>query len=296
MGAIVDPRKIYTFEQMKVDIDCLCIKYPYLAKEIIGYSVEKRELFAIKLGTGSKNVLLNGAHHAREWLTTALLMNMIEYYCELVQLKADFRKLLQDVSIWFIPMVNPDGVTLVQTGSNLPFLRTLNNESDDFRAWKANIRGVDLNRQYPVDWESIDDQMKKPAPAMYKGAQPLSEPEVKALYQFVLEKDFCNAACYHSSGEEIFWKYKITGELLNQAKGLANDLAELTGYQLVEPDGEPSGGGFTDWFLMQMERPSFTIEIAPYIGPRPVPITYFDQIWEQNKEVGIFLAEACLGT
>ncbi|WP_347834730.1 hypothetical protein [Gracilibacillus sp. JCM 18860] len=47
---------------------------------------------------------------------------------------------------------------------------------------------------------------------------------------------------------------------------------------------------------MQMKRPSFTIEIAPYIGPRPVPITYFDQIWEQNKEVGIFLAEACLGT
>ncbi|WP_163536537.1 M14 family metallocarboxypeptidase [Gracilibacillus sp. YIM 98692] len=298
MDKIVNPKQVYTYDQMVHDIKELKNRYKGIQIEVIGKSVDSRNIYAIKLGDGDKEVMLNGAHHAREWLTSALLMDMLEYYCSKSNSNSKMQELWNQVAIWIVPMVNPDGVTLVQKGPDNHHLersiQEMNQQSTNYASWKANIRGVDLNRQYPIDWDDINDQVKKPAPAMYKGPKPLSEPESKALYQFSLQHSFQSVACYHSSGNEIFWKYKIKEPLLSEALALSEKLSTLTGYQLIEPGHNPSGGGFTDWFLMTEKRPSFTIEIAPYIGPNPVPLSYYDQIWEENKEVGIFLAKACL--
>ncbi|MFC4404869.1 M14 family metallopeptidase [Gracilibacillus xinjiangensis] len=298
MGNIVNPKQVYRYTQLLDDINLLTSKYDSLEKRVIGYSVNHRKLIALRLGTGKKAVMLNGAHHAREWLTSALLMNMAEYYCKRHEDEEEIRKLFKEVSLWFVPMVNPDGVTLVQDGADQFHQKNelikMNDGSVHYDGWKANIRGIDLNRQYPMDWETIDDQIRKPAPAMFKGKKPLSEPEVRSLYQFSLEHNFAFVACYHSSGEEIFWQYKSSGAVYDSAKKLAEKLAALTGYRLVEPGPNPSGGGFTDWFIMVQKRPSFTIEIGPYVGPVPVPLHYYDKIWKENKEVGLLLAKACL--
>ena len=242
---------------------------------------------------------MNGAHHAREWLTTSLLMEMINEYAEAFtsnELIGDYNvcEILTKSSIWFVPMVNPDGVTLVQKGhrtaNNYNAVLALNGNKQDFSAWKANIRGVDLNRQYPAGWETIENDPGKPAPSMYKGPKPLSEPETKAIYQFTLSHNFKTAVAYHSSGEEIFWKYKSRGEFLDKTKKIADKLSAITGYSLVFPSPNPSGGGYTDWFLDENKRPGFTIEIAPLVGPRPVPLANYDKIWKENKEVGLMLA------
>ncbi|SER79110.1 g-D-glutamyl-meso-diaminopimelate peptidase [Gracilibacillus ureilyticus] len=298
MGDIVNPKQVYRYKQLVKDSELLTRRYECLKKAVIGYSVQGRELIALKLGSGKRKIMLNGAHHAREWLTTALLMNMVEDYCERYENEKNVKILLQDVSIWFVPMVNPDGVTLVQDGveqfEESDLLIQMNNGSEVFDGWKANIRGVDLNRQYPIDWENIDDQIQKPAPAMFKGPKPLSEPEAKSLYDFALKHKFSFVACYHSSGEEIFWQYKLSGKEYVYAKGFADQLSTITGYRLVDPGPDPSGGGFTDWFIMVQKRPAFTIEIAPYVGPVPVPLKHYNKIWTENKEVGMILARACL--
>ncbi|KAB8131769.1 peptidase M14 [Gracilibacillus oryzae] len=298
MSIIVNPKQVYSYTKMMEDILLLTEAYPFLHKEVIGHSVEKRKIVAVKIGTGKKSIMLNGAHHAREWLTTALLMDMLEYYCHRHENEQEIRDIFSKISLWFVPMVNPDGVTLVQEGADSfpqkESLMEMNQGSSDFNGWKANIRGVDLNRQYPMDWDSIDDRIQKPASAMFKGSHPLTEPESMSLYLFALEHKFDAVACYHSSGEEIFWQYKLTGDLYHSAKKIVEQLAELTGYQLIDPGPNPSGGGFTDWFIMVQKRPSFTIEIAPYVGPVPVPLEYYDKIWQENKEVGITLAKACL--
>jgi g-D-glutamyl-meso-diaminopimelate peptidase len=61
-------------------------------------------------------------------------------------------------SLSIVPIVNPDGVSLVLNGP--PENETwrnrvieLNNGSTDFSGWKASIRGVDLNDQFPARWE-----------------------------------------------------------------------------------------------------------------------------------------------
>ncbi|WP_079710891.1 M14 family metallopeptidase [Paraliobacillus ryukyuensis] len=300
MDKIIYPKKQYTYEQLCQDSSVLKDRYPTLIRvKTIGYSVDQRKILAIQLGTGKDNILLSGAHHAREWLTTPLLMDMIETYAHAAETRQSFRgfevkTMLEQCCFWFIPMVNPDGVTLVQLGASQfehqEDLLRWNNYSEDFTAWKANIRGVDLNRQYPVDWETIKSDPGEPSFANFKGVTPLSEPESKAIYQFIQSKKIKIAAAYHSSGEEIFWKYKSTAAFAIKSEQIAMQLAELTGYKLIYPGDDPSGGGLTDWFISHYRQPSFTIEIAPYIGPNPVPLHHYDQIYQANKYVPFLLA------
>ncbi|MDL4839357.1 M14 family metallopeptidase [Aquibacillus rhizosphaerae] len=304
MAIIVNPKQIYTYEQMKEDIIKLEKKYTdIILSERIGNSVDGRKIYALRVGTGKTEIFMNGSHHAREWLTTNLLMNMIEDYCESFVNHTKIGDyfpgdILTEASIWFVPMVNPDGVTLVQKGHSSAKkpeeVLKLNNYNHDYSSWKANIRGVDLNRQYPAGWATLDDNVTRPGPMMYKGPSPLSEPETKAVYNFTLHHDFKIAVAYHSSGEELFWKYKSKGELLKTTKRIAEKISEKTGYQLVYPGPNPSGGGFTDWFLDFIKRPGFTPEISPLVGPRPVPLKNYDKIWNDNREIGLLLASEAL--
>ncbi len=298
MEKIVVPKQNYNDKKMKHDIKKLLSRYSdILYHEVIGYSVEERGIDAIRVGTGEKEIIMHGSHHAREWLTSVLLMDMIEWYAQQIKEKKTYQslalnELFDKVSIWIVPMVNPDGVEFVQAAKSTPNRHQANDKIKKYQeAWKANVRGVDLNRQYPADWDIIDDRIQKPAFANYKGPAPLSEPEALSLYSFTCAHNFLYAVSYHASGEEIFWKYKTEGALLKEAAILANKLSILTGYSLVAPDENPSGGGFTDWFLTEIKRPAFTIEIAPYVGPRAVPLKYYDQIWRENCYVGLFLAK-----
>ena len=292
----------YRYLDLERDLQQLKNQYSDLIElETIGFSVEGRKLYGLKVGTGQHKVICHGAHHAREWMTSRLIVDFI--YHLLSSQNEPWRQIreewLDTISFWFIPMVNPDGVTLVQDGpnhfSNREQLLDLNEQSLDFSSWKANGRGVDLNRQYPIDWDEIQANPGQPSPTNYKGEQPLSEPEIKALVNFVTKHQFDCALAYHSSGEEIFWRYKLPNPYVNQFRPLAEKLAEVTSYSLIEPEGIPSGGGFTDWFLTKFKKPSFTFEIAPYIGSRPVPNHLYHQIFEDNQfvlhTVGEFLMD-----
>ncbi|WP_283776844.1 M14 family zinc carboxypeptidase, partial [Bacillus cereus] len=61
-------------------------------------------------------------------------------------------------SLSFVPLLNPDGVDLVLYGcedlsDKNEFLNQLNEHRPDFREWKANINGVDLNKHFPSNWD-----------------------------------------------------------------------------------------------------------------------------------------------
>ncbi|WP_145997277.1 M14 family metallopeptidase [Salirhabdus sp. Marseille-P4669] len=298
---LVNPHLEYTYENLGTDIIELSKAYPDFIKwEVIGKSVDGRNIYAIKLGKGQTEIFLNGAHHAREWLTTNLLMEMVDTYSQAYVKNSkvdsfDVRSILNQTSIWFVPMVNPDGVTLVQKGAssakNPQEVIRINGGSLNFSSWKANIRGVDLNRQYPAGWETILFDPGKPSHMNYKGPSPLSEPETKAIYNFTKKHDFKTAVAYHSSGEILYWDYKLSGELKRTARRIAEMIKAKTGYSLVFPGPNPSGGGYTDWFLLEEKKPGFTPEISPHVGPRPVPLKNFISIWSENNSIGIMLAQ-----
>lgn len=75
---------------------------------------------------------------------------------------------------------------------------------------------------------------------------------------------------------------------LTRDKMMARTLGNLTGYSLVTPEKNPSGGGYKDWIIQEYARPGFTIEIVNYAGESSVPLRQFSTIWSENKEVGLY--------
>lgn len=299
---IVNPNQVYSYTIMQRDIESLVTRYPDLvSSESLGATAYGRQLWAVKLGRGESALFLNGSHHAREWMTSSLLMKMIDSYAQAYDNNETIggyhvRSLLDEVSIWFVPMVNPDGVTLSQQGTAglsvdvAQMLRQYNGNSSNFNRWKANMQGIDLNRQYPANWNSIKNASLYPWYQNYKGKKPGEAAEVKMMMNFTERIDPEVTISYHSSGEIVFWHFNTISSTLNRDKAIARSLAGLTGYSLVAPEKNPSGGGYKDWFIQKYHRPGFTIEIASYAGEGSVPLKQFSGIWSENKAVGLYSA------
>lgn len=307
---IVNTDEVYTYESLTEDLLELAKLHPNLITyKSLTTTPYGREIWAVKIGHGKPVVLIHGAHHAREWMTSTLLMRMIEVYADAYKKKQSVGayqpKILDDISIWFVPMVNPDGVTLQQMGlfaypiHLYPSLVKMNKGSLNFIKWKANINGIDLNRQYPANWQSLKGVSKYPSYQLYKGIRPLEATEVKALVSFTYEIEPEIAVSYHSSGNMLFWGFYQWGltHTTNFAVDyytIAEKVAHLTKYKLEEPESYQQGGGYTDWFISEFEKPAFTVEIGSLVENSSLPLDSFPSIWKRNKEIGLFLAKKAL--
>jgi len=284
---IVQTNQEYGYADFVSDIQGLTARYSFIHTEVIGQSVMGKNIYAIRLGVGEKEIFYSADWHANEYLTGPLLMKFIEDYARAYEQNRtlngyDVRYLYNNMSIWLVPMVNPDGVELVQEGitPDHPFYQTvmqINNWSSDFRGWSANIRGVDLNHQWPADWEEEAARSpQQPSPRKYGGPRPLSEPEAQALYQFTRSHDFRMALAFHSQGEVIYWGYK--GIEPPESATIVNRFAVLTGYTPIRT--AESAAGYKDWFIQEYRKPGFTVEVG--IGVNPLPITQFPKIYREN--------------
>lgn len=147
----------YSYSILMMNISALKAIYPFIEIGYIGNSVLNNRIPYIKIGKGLKEVFYNAAFHANEWITSPLLMNFVQNYClSYVNNGTIFgynaRFLYNNVSLYIVPMVNPDGVSLVtgEIGPNsAPYneAKLISNNYKDIPfpdGWKANISGVDL--------------------------------------------------------------------------------------------------------------------------------------------------------
>lgn len=296
---IVQTNRPYGYNTMVADIDALLIKFPFIEKKVIGKSVMGRDIIALRLGKGPKMVQYNAAHHANEWITTPVVMKFIEEYARSYETGKplggfDIRKLFNDVTLWVIPMVNPDGVDIVVNGvtPQHPYYKELlriNGGNTNFNNWRANIRGVDINRNYPIDWEKAREVgPKSPSPGYYAGPAPASEPETQAIIKFSNENKFDRALAFHTQGKVIFWGYKDIAE--KESRYLVNRFSEVSGYRPIPYEEGAYYGGFKEWYMDKFRRPAFAPELGT--GTNPLPISQFPEIW--NDVIGLMLLGTAL--
>ena len=107
---------------------------------------------------------------------------------------------------------------------------------------------------------------------------PLTAPESLAVYNFTLEHNFSLVIAYHTQGKEIYWNFQN----INPPRGfeIANQFATISGYSVTNVPINSSFAGYKDWFILQYNRPGYTIEAG--LGQNPLPVSQFDEIYRDN--------------
>lgn len=276
-------------------VEGLTVRYPFVQSGSVGKSVMGRDLLYLRFGRGEKEIFYNAAHHANEWLTTPVLLRFSEEYAESYVTGGQIggtlaAKLFREYSLYLLPMVNPDGVDLVTgvltAGGYYNRARQIANNYSQVpfpNGWKANIAGVDLNLQYPANWEEAkrikyEQGFTSPAPRDFVGTAPLVAPESFAVYNFTRAHNFLLTLSYHSQGEIIYWKYLDYEPA--RSREIAEYFGEVSGYAVEETPYASGFAGYKDWFIETYDRPGYTIEIG--IGQSPLPVEQFPKIYSDN--------------
>lgn len=158
---------IFSSNSVYENLNNLKLAYPFVQIGSAGKSVLGKDIPFVRVGRGQKEVFYSASIHANEWITSIVLLEFLFEYCNAIQNNGfiwnfSAQRLFNSVSIYIMPIVNPDGVDLV-TGSILPSSASYKQAqqiASNFPdipfvdGWKANIRGVDLNLQFPAGWEN----------------------------------------------------------------------------------------------------------------------------------------------
>lgn len=285
----------YSSELIGYLVHGLRARYPFISVGELGRSVMGRPLWYLTLGSGENRVLYNASHHANEWITTPVLLRFAE---ELASAYVSGGKLsgqsaaelMQYATVYLVPAVNPDGIDLVtgelSGGSYYEYARSIAADYPRFSfpgGWKANIRGIDLNLQYPAGWEQARENklaagIVSPAPADYVGTAPLTAPESLAMFDFTLSVSPALTLAYHTQGRVIYWKYRDYEP--EGSRQIAQLFSDVSGYAAAETPFESGFAGYKDWFIQDFNRPGYTIEAG--LGVNPLPISDFDGIYRRN--------------
>lgn len=287
----VNPGEPFGWKEYEAAAASLLERYPFIQYEKIGRSVLDRELGAFQIGRGTREIHYSGGMHANEWITSLALMAFLEELAEAEaqdgQLQGQqVRPLLDSVSLWITPQMNPDGAELVIRG--LPAepavaerLLEWNGGRRDFQGWKANANGVDLNDQFPAHWEKERARRDAagPGPRDYTGDAPLTEPEAVALARFTTSHSFQLLIALHTQGREIYWNYRD----LEPPESIvwAECFRKASGYIPVKLEG--SDAGYKDWFIQEFGKPGFTVEAG--FGVNPLPLCEFGSLYQEVEAI-----------
>ena len=118
----IDQRR-FKYEEIQFLIEKLDDN-PLFKVNKVGESIEGRDLSLISLGSGDKNILLWSQMHGDESTATMALFDIFNFLAS-DTFEKEKQKMLENVTIHFLPMLNPDGAELFQ---------------------RRNALGIDVNR------------------------------------------------------------------------------------------------------------------------------------------------------
>lgn len=215
------------------------INTPLINTRAIGYSVEGRPIEAFRFGNGPvTKLIVAGIHGGYEWNTVALADELMAY------LNDHPEAIPADTTLYIVRNLNPDGFE----------------RSKSFRG-RTNANNVDLNRNWPYNWQADWDRRGCWSYLPTSGGEyGGSEVEVQALIAFIDRIKPVALISYHSAALGIF-----AGGLpeFPPSVRLAEEIAEVTDYPWPPIDtGCYYTGNLTDWAANTRGIPSVDIELT----------------------------------
>lgn len=248
---------------MKYDSD-------YFKSQLIGFdnmyspgkTIMNNEIYCIKIGTGKIPVLFTAAYHGLEYLTAYALLGFLKKFL-------DMSVYHDKISLYAVPMVNPDGVDIAVKGINPKnFIHRIIIKKlgiiDFTHLWQSNAFGVDINHNFDADWDKVTDNISY---SKYGGEYPGSEIETKIITELMEQIKPDLFLAFHSQGKEIY--YDFNGMENKDAKAAAEKIAAECGYTVATPTDTAAFGGAKDFFIQKYHKKAFTIELGE--GKNPLP-------------------------
>lgn len=234
-----------------------------VSMQSIGASVEGRPLWALRIGHGRTQMLLNGTEHAREWLATMVTTCVADRLVRDYDRDAKIKAFVDRTEVWVVPVVNPDG-----------FQYSWSND----RYWRKNRRdrhGVDLNRNFGVGFGGAGSSNNERAET-YRGPHAFSEPESVALRDLAKREDFALHIDFHTYGQLLLYPWSYTHSSSDdhrQFAAIGDRIATAmfvqheTRYQLQQAARlYLASGTVMDWMYGDRAALSYVIELRPKGG------------------------------
>ena len=143
---------------------------------------------------------------------------------------------------------------------------------DYLRKYKANLRGIDLNANFPASFLSMPGHSSAMG---YAGRAALSEPETRAVAKYIESNRFACVINFHATGSLLYYTSSNPMSIK-----MANAIGRLTGYEKRKDEGK--NGRFLT-YTDALGIPGITIEVGT--SQAPISNKQIDQAFEENALV-----------
>lgn len=225
--------------------------------EVIGHSVQGRDITATTYGTGATRLLfVGGMHGGYEWNSILLAYQMMDY------LATHPETVPPDESVTIVPDANPDAAFAV-LGKDGPFtLADVPANAGAGGVGRLNADGVDLNRNFSCNWTATSTWQNKPESA---GTAAFSEPEAQAIRDLALKLKPAAVVFWHSASGTVY-AAECNGAMAPRELDAMNAYAKAAGYGTSAVfDAYPITGDSEGW-LASIGIPALTAELTTHSG------------------------------
>ena len=205
------PLAYYTVAEIEAAIDAEVAADPAIAAKVDlsalpggALTHEGRAIYALKISDNvaadedEPAIFVIAQHHARELNSPHMVIGAMQRVVAAYATDPAIQAVVDNYELYFVPMVNPDGVDHVWN-------------VDEF--WRKNRRqnsngsfGVDLNRNYPFLWGQCGASTNQNS-GTYRGPAAASEPETITMRNAIETLRPEIYIDFHSSGQEVLRTY-----------------------------------------------------------------------------------------
>lgn len=229
-------------------------------REVLGQSVNGRDIEAYTYssrqtdGGGTNLLFVGGVHGGYEWNSVLLAYRFMDYLADNPDV------IPNNLTVTVIPSANPDGVYKVVGKGDRFSVADVSADKEVLASGRFNANKVDLNRNFDCKWKPESTWRSEKVSA---GTAAFSEPEAKAIRDFVLRNKPAAVVFWHSQSNAVYASECKNG-ILPGTFDIMNAYSKASGYPAVESFDSYEITGDAEGWLASIDIPAITVELKTH--------------------------------